>query len=113
MACGKMIAYCGLDCEKCDAYIATKNNDNELRERTAKKWAEMNNAPEITAETINCTGCRGDGVKFYFCSHLCPIRKCAAEKGFDHCGLCPEMEKCQTVQMIHGSNAQAKENLKK
>ena len=23
----KMIAYCGLDCEKCDAYIATINDD--------------------------------------------------------------------------------------
>ena len=22
-----MIGYCGLDCEKCDAYIATMNND--------------------------------------------------------------------------------------
>lgn len=31
-----MIAYCGLDCEKCDAFIATKNNDNLLREKTAK-----------------------------------------------------------------------------
>ncbi|MEG1806496.1 MAG: DUF3795 domain-containing protein, partial [Clostridia bacterium] len=27
----KMIAYCGLDCEKCDAYIATINNDDALR----------------------------------------------------------------------------------
>ena len=27
----KFIAYCGLDCEKCDAYKATQNNDNALR----------------------------------------------------------------------------------
>lgn len=26
----KMIAYCGLDCEKCDAYIATINDDQKL-----------------------------------------------------------------------------------
>ena len=24
----KMIAHCGLDCTKCDAYIATINNDD-------------------------------------------------------------------------------------
>ena len=40
----KMIAYCGLDCEKCDAYIATINDDQKLREKTAKLWAELNNA---------------------------------------------------------------------
>ena len=26
------IAYCGLDCETCEARLATINNDNELRE---------------------------------------------------------------------------------
>ena len=49
----KMIAYCGLNCEKCDAYIATINNNQELREKTAKLWAELNNAP-ILPEHINC-----------------------------------------------------------
>lgn len=39
-----MIAYCGLDCEKCDAYIATINDDQHLREKTAKLWAKLNNA---------------------------------------------------------------------
>ena len=32
----KMTGYCGLDCEKCDAYIATVNDDQALREKTAK-----------------------------------------------------------------------------
>ena len=36
-----MIGYCGLDCEKCDAYLATINDDQALREKTAKLWAEM------------------------------------------------------------------------
>ena len=40
----KMIAYCGLDCEKCDAYLATINDDQNLREKTAKLWSELNNA---------------------------------------------------------------------
>ena len=48
-----MIAYCGLDCEKCDAYLATINNDQALRAKTAKLWAELNNAP-ILPEHINC-----------------------------------------------------------
>ena len=31
-----MIAYCGIDCSKCDAYIATITNDSELKTKTAK-----------------------------------------------------------------------------
>ena len=46
----QLIACCGLDCESCDARIATVENDNELKEKTARKWSVMNNAPEITAE---------------------------------------------------------------
>ena len=50
-----LIAYCGLNCEKCDAYLATLNNDQTLREKTAKLWAELNQAP-ILPEHINCEG---------------------------------------------------------
>ena len=64
----QLIACCGLDCESCDARIATVKNDDELREKTAQKWSAMNNAPEITAATINCVGCHADGVKFAYCS---------------------------------------------
>ena len=61
-----MIAYCGLDCEKCDAYIATVNDDQALRERTAELWAALNGAP-IRPEHINCEGCRASGLKTVFC----------------------------------------------
>ena len=37
-----MIAYCGLDCGKCDAYLATIHDDQALREKTAKLWAQLN-----------------------------------------------------------------------
>ena len=59
----QLIACCGLDCESCDARIATVRDDNELREKTAQLWSKLNNIPEITTDTINCMGCRVDGVK--------------------------------------------------
>lgn len=107
----QLIACCGLDCENCDARIATVTNDNDLREKTAKKWSEMNNAPEITAETINCMGCRTDGVKFAYCSNYCEIRKCVKEKGFNTCGDCKELDNCQTVAPILQHVPNAKDNL--
>ena len=106
-----LIAYCGLNCEKCDAYIATKNNDNALREKTAKLWSELNNVL-ILPEHINCDGCRVNGRKTVFCDKLCPIRQCAMQKGVDTCGDCSEMEHCSKIAMVHANNEEAKKNLK-
>ena len=106
----KLIAFCGLDCEKCDAYIATKNKDQALREKTAKLWSELNNAP-ILPEHINCEGCRVDGKKTVYCDSLCQIRQCALKKGVSTCGDCPEMEQCPIVGAVQAHNADAKKNL--
>ncbi len=106
-----MIGYCGLDCEKCDAYLATINDDQALREKTAKLWAELNNAP-ILPENINCLGCRAEGVKTVFCDSLCDIRKCALKRGVETCGSCKDMEKCQTLAEITLNNPDALKNLK-
>ena len=91
-----LIACCGIDCATCDARTATLNNDNALREQTAAKWKEMYNSADITAETINCTGCRADGVKFAHCFE-CEIRKCVKSKGYNTCGECALLDSCEIV----------------
>ena len=107
----KMIAYCGLDCEHCDAYLATMNDDQELRKKTAKLWDELNNAP-ILPENINCQGCRVEGVKTVFCDSMCGVRQCAMKKGIDTCGDCSELERCSIVGAILENNPSALKNLK-
>lgn len=90
----KLIGYCGLDCGQCDARIATVNNDDELRARTAKLWCGWNNTDEIKPEHINCLGCRVEGVKTYFCSCLCEVRKCCIDRGLKTCADCPDKAIC-------------------
>ena len=107
----EFIAYCGLNCETCEARLATVNNDNALREKVAKLWSELNHV-EITPEMINCVGCRLDGPKTIFCESLCPIRKCASEKQVESCGKCQEMEGCEKLSMITENSQEAVENLK-
>ena len=68
---------------------------------------------EITAEMINCMGCRTDGIKTVYCDSLCPIRKCAVSKGFETCGECPSVDDCQIIAPITSTNAEARSNLKK
>lgn len=79
------VAYCGLDCGKCDAYLATINDDQVLREKTAKRWV---------------------------CDSLCAIRQCALKKDVMTCGDCPDMESCQTVGEIIPNCPEALGNLK-
>ena len=106
----RLIAICGLDCEKCDAYIATKNDDQELREKTARLWSALNQA-SILPEHIHCEGCRMNGVKTLFCSSLCEIRKCSVAKGHETCADCSERDACPKVNAIWRHNPQATENL--
>ena len=105
----KNIGFCGLDCEKCEARIATVQNDDALREKVAKKWSELNQVT-ITPDLINCVGCRVDGVKTPFCESMCAIRQCALRKGADLCGRCPEMDSCEKLKMITDSSEEALQN---
>jgi len=105
-----MIGYCGLDCEKCEAYIATIKDDDNLREQTAKLWAKLNNA-SILPEHINCQGCRTDGIKTIFCDSLCQIRQCALKHGVVTCGNCTEISDCRTLTMVTEGNTEARKNL--
>lgn len=108
----KLIACCGINCETCDAWKATSTNDNALKEKTAEQWQKMFNAPSITAESINCTGCRPDGAKFSHCSE-CEIRNCVKAKGYETCGDCADMATCKILASIHQYVPDAVENLKR
>jgi len=105
------IAYCGLDCETCEARIATIHNDDALREKVARLWSELNGV-EITPEMIDCVGCRIDGVKTPYCESLCPIRQCAMGRGMETCGDCREMESCEKLGAIVKNNPNALQSLK-
>ena len=105
------IAFCGLDCETCQARIATIQNDDGLREKVARLWSDLNGV-EITPEMINCSGCRIDGVKTPYCDSLCPIRQCALSRKLETCGDCGEMESCEKLGAITGNNADALKRLK-
>ena len=99
----KYTAYCGLNCETCEARLATVNNDNELRKKVAAEWTKLNQV-EITPEMINCEGCRLDGVKTPFCESLCQIRQCAMKEKVETCLSCVQMKSCEKLKMISDNN---------
>jgi hypothetical protein len=91
----EMIAYCGLDCAACNAYIATRDNDDALRAKTAAEWSKMF-GHEFKPEEIHCTGCTTDGRHVGFCDTMCEVRKCAHPRKVSTCAACPDYA-CATL----------------
>ena len=105
-----LIAYCGLDCEQCEARLATVSHDEALRKKVAESWSKLNGV-EITPEMIHCEGCRADGIKTPYCDSICPIRQCALVKHVETCGGCEEMDTCDKLGAILRSSPEARNRL--
>ncbi len=84
-----MIAFCGLVCNECPAFIATKEDDYDKRKETAEEWSKQFNT-SIKPEDINCEGCVSNSEVLFSHPRVCEIRKCGQEKGIVNCAHCDE-----------------------
>ena len=95
----KMIAYCGLVCTNCGAYIATQKNDDKMRAEIAADWTAKYNHP-FKPEDINCVGCiPAAGLHVGHC-YMCELRKCGQAKGVLNCGLCRDYSCAKTDEFF-------------
>ena len=85
----KMIAYCGLICTDCPAYIGTQTNDQVLLEKTLAQWQAEFNAPGMTLQDVMCDGCLVGGRKCGHCAE-CEMRSCGIERGVANCAHCQD-----------------------
>jgi len=97
----QMIAYCGLACHECPAFLATKNNDKEKQAQIARLWSELYETV-MKPEDIICNGCLSEeGHHFSHCKS-CKIRACASEKHVDNCACCAEYP-CEKIGFVFKS----------
>jgi len=98
----KIIAYCGLVCSECPAYVATQADDHAALERVAAQWREEYNAPDITVESVICDGCVTEGERK--CGHWydCDIRACGMERGVLNCAYCDDYARHGGCEKIEG-----------
>ncbi len=85
------LAYCCLDCSACDLFIATRDNNEQLKAEVAKQW-EMDKTENFKLEDFKCLGCKS-GKPAYFAA-ACTVKKCAIQKGFPTCAYCDDLDAC-------------------
>ncbi|NPE27335.1 DUF3795 domain-containing protein [Methanococcoides sp. SA1] len=104
-----MLAPCGLLCDKCEAFIATQNNDEKAFAIIAEKWSKLYNA-QVEIDHLYCDGCTANGRKSYYCGNLCEIKKCVDEKQLADCGKCDSFA-CEKLESIYQHEPEAKQRL--
>lgn len=85
----EILAFCGLTCTECPAYLATQNDNDEERRGVAETWSQQYNS-DIKPEDINCDGCLpGHTQYFHHCSE-CDIRACGVAREVENCAYCDD-----------------------
>ena len=106
---GKMIAFCGLVCTECPAFIATQEDDREGLKRVAAQWSQQFNT-SIAPEDCICDGCLAfEGRLSSYC-HVCEIRACGIKRDVQNCAYCDDYP-CQELEKFFAFAPDAKATL--
>lgn len=112
----KLPAYCGLLCDTCPIYLATRETDaaeqKRLRIDIARLCKEQYKMDYRLEDISDCDGCRTeDGSLFTGCKN-CLVRKCAVNRGYENCAWCDEYV-CEKLGELFIMEPSAKNRLNK
>jgi len=88
----KFAAVCGLYCEACSWFIATREDPERLKRLAAQL--------HYSEEEGKCYGCRSDK-RLPYCGS-CKMFACAAERGIDFCSQCEEYP-CEDLKQFQSA----------
>lgn len=103
-----IIAFCGLNCSTCPAFVATKENNDKKRKEVAEAWS----TPEIPlkSDDINCDGCTTKNGRIIYFIKGCVIRNCGIERKVENCAHCADYA-YEKLAPCHERSPDAKQNL--
>jgi hypothetical protein len=105
----KMVAFCGIVCTKCPAFIATQKDSNEERKKVAEEWSKFFST-KIECEDINCDGCLTECGRIFSYANICEIRECNIKRDVKNCAYCNEYI-CEKLSKWFNSVPEAKSTL--
>lgn len=85
-----ILAYCGIRCSECPAYVATQSGDRAALAEAAEIFRTQYGVADATAENVLCDGCPSDTGRHAGEVPGCPIRACARGRDLPHCAACNE-----------------------
>jgi hypothetical protein len=110
----EMVAYCGLTCQNCPIYLATRqeNKEEQLRTRTeiVRLCKEHYGMQYELTDITDCDGCRTEGGRLFSACKTCVMRNCARKKGLENCAYCPEYA-CKELRSFFEKDPGAKTRL--
>jgi len=110
----EITAYCGLACQTCPIYLATRQDNEEERARMRVEIVKLckvhyginYNVDDIT----DCDGCHAEGERMFSASKNCPIRKCARGRELENCAYCT-LYACEKLEAFFKTDTAAKARL--
>ena len=103
------ISYCGLLCNDCPVYIATKNNDGEMKAKLAVDYSNEN--CKFEQANMNCEGCFSIKNSDSKMCGACKIRNCAEVKNYQkNCGNCPDYP-CDIIEEFCSADCESRARL--
>jgi len=106
------MGYCGLICQTCPIYVATRQNDpkkkHEMRVEIARQIEEIYGQKNSAEDIGDCDGCKAEtGRRF---STGCEVRQCAIDKQIENCAYCSEYA-CDKLEKAFISDEGARKRL--
>lgn len=112
----EIIAHCGLFCQTCPIYLATretnKTEQDRMRIEIIRRCKEQYGTEYKLEDITDCDGCTAESERMFKASKNCPIRTCAMEKGLINCAYCSEYS-CDTLNKLFSADPDAKKILDK
>jgi hypothetical protein len=110
------LSYCGLICDKCAIYLATREKDeekkHEIRADIAKQIKEIYGQDCKPEDVTNCDGCKSESGRLFSGCSKCNMRKCAQDKGIDNCAYCTDYP-CEELEKLFATDVEARKRLDK
>ena len=104
------IAFCGIECTVCPAFLATRAGDTEALSKVAAEWSEQFGV-EVTVESLLCDGCRAGARLCGYCD-MCGVHQCASRRGVVTCAHC-DAYGCKILEACPAYVGHGRETLEK
>ena len=105
-----MLAFCGIECTECSAYLATQADDTAEKERVAARWRADTGEEGIDVDYVTCDGCLAFEGRLGGHCRECEIRACAVVRGVESCGHCSNYP-CSNLEDVFRYAPEARERL--